>query len=747
MFLINFLKNILEFFYDITFSYGWSIILLSLATQIIMLPLFWIADKIQDLEKARKDRMQPALDSIKNVQNKQEKYHYTREIYRKNNYSPFYSLTGLVGLLIQIPFFLAAYWLLLDYYPLIGISFGPISDLSQPDELLLIAGISINILPFLMTFANLLAAYFYTKNQDKSEKIQLVVIAIVFLVLLYNLSAALVLFWTMNNIFAIGKNWFLLRIKSTKADLILSNSFSKLLKILTSFWKEYGFVVFLLMFSVFPLLSIYFENIEELYLTQSSILSLIIVILIFTLGITIAIKFLVKNNYKTQILVFTGLSLFFLFGHFRNLLAAMGLEGKLAIFFLGLVFLLLPAIIIYLTLKTKRNLKALSNVISILSLCLFSIVILRIMSFGISNRQTLLHNNSQTTKLISANKEQLPDIYYIILDGYASSQILEEDFNFDNSEFEDYLIEKDFYIASNSRSNYMNTFLSLGSTFNMNYINFLSDSLPKGSTNRKIPYDMVLNGNVMKYLKDKGYKTVHFGSVFGGTKQNIYADYNYKYSSYMGEFTTNFLHTTILSPLVSHFAGKEYRKTILYTFDHLTKLKNIEDPKFIFAHIVSPHPPYVFDENGEEIPKSVNLDNSWNKNEKRFYIDQLKFLNKKVRILTEEILNISENSVIIIQSDHGPAFLEEDDKNASPEFLEERSEIFNAIYMNSSNSNNKNLYKDISSVNTFRAVFNTIFDEDFKILEDSTYYSTYKNPYDFTNITTTLDSLKISKKE
>ncbi len=211
MFFVNFLKHILAFFFSLTDSYGLSIILLSLTVTVIMLPLFWIAEKIQNKERARKAKMQPALDKFKDVTNKQEKYYYTRRIYKQYNYAPFYSLTGLLGLFIQMPFFLAAYWMLLEYTPLQGVSFGPIKDLFQPDGLLSYGGLSINVLPFVMTIVNLFAGYLYAKNMNKSEQIQLIIIAFIFLILLYNLSAALVLYWTMNNVFAIGKNWLISR--------------------------------------------------------------------------------------------------------------------------------------------------------------------------------------------------------------------------------------------------------------------------------------------------------------------------------------------------------------------------------------------------------------------------------------------------------------------------------------------------------------------------------------------------------
>ena len=207
MSLVSFLNKILEFFYGMTDSFGLSIILLSFTVTIIMLPLFWIAEILQQKERAKKALMQPSLDEIKNIKNRQEKYYYRLEIYRKNKFSPFSSLIGLLGLLIQVPFFLAAYWMLLEYLPLQGESFGPIKDLFQPDRLIPFEGTTYNLLPFIMTIINLFAVFLYTKNKDKFENIQLIMIAFVFLILSYDLSSAMVLYWTMNNVFAIGKNW------------------------------------------------------------------------------------------------------------------------------------------------------------------------------------------------------------------------------------------------------------------------------------------------------------------------------------------------------------------------------------------------------------------------------------------------------------------------------------------------------------------------------------------------------------
>ena len=188
MILERILEQILLLFYQLTSSYGASIMLLSLAVTIIMLPLYWFAEKLQLREHKRKIIMQPHLEEIKDLENKQEKYYYTKEVYRKNNYKPYYSLTGLIGLAVQLPFFIAAYWMLLDYNPLEGMSFGPIKDLFQPDGMLVLGDASINLLPILMTLINLLGVGLHYKYIKKNEAIQLVVIALVFLALLYKIS-------------------------------------------------------------------------------------------------------------------------------------------------------------------------------------------------------------------------------------------------------------------------------------------------------------------------------------------------------------------------------------------------------------------------------------------------------------------------------------------------------------------------------------------------------------------------------
>lgn len=187
-------------------NHGLALILLSIIVNVILFPLYHVAEKIQQKERSVQQKMKPKIEEFKSVYEGYELYLYTNNVYRLNNYHPAYSLRGLVSLLIQVPFFMGAYTFLANYEGFAGVSFLFISDLALPDGLLTIGALSINLLPFVMTAINLLSGYVYAHDMSKSEKITIIVVAIFFLVLLYNSPASLLVYWTFNNIFSLVKN-------------------------------------------------------------------------------------------------------------------------------------------------------------------------------------------------------------------------------------------------------------------------------------------------------------------------------------------------------------------------------------------------------------------------------------------------------------------------------------------------------------------------------------------------------------
>jgi len=197
---------------------GLSIICLSGAVSILCLPLYLVAEKWQETERSIQKRLAPKIAKIKAVFMGDERHMILSTYYRQNHYHPIYAMRSTFGLLIQVPFFIAAYSYLSNLEALQGLPFLFIKDLIKPDMLIPIAG-GVNFLPILMTLINCAAAMIYTSGLSKKDKAQLYGIALLFLILLYNSPAGLVLYWTLNNVFSLIKNGYL-KLKYRKKHLI-----------------------------------------------------------------------------------------------------------------------------------------------------------------------------------------------------------------------------------------------------------------------------------------------------------------------------------------------------------------------------------------------------------------------------------------------------------------------------------------------------------------------------------------------
>jgi membrane protein insertase Oxa1/YidC/SpoIIIJ len=134
-------------------------------------------ERARDTEAALKK----GVDHIKKTFSGNERMMMLQTYYRQNHYSPTNALKGSVSLLLEIPFFMAAYQFLSGLNLLQGVSFGPIADLSAPDGLLKIGALTLNLLPILMTVINFISAAIYLKGFPLKTKIQLYGMAVFFL--------------------------------------------------------------------------------------------------------------------------------------------------------------------------------------------------------------------------------------------------------------------------------------------------------------------------------------------------------------------------------------------------------------------------------------------------------------------------------------------------------------------------------------------------------------------------------------
>ncbi|MDR2601453.1 MAG: membrane protein insertase YidC [Spirochaetaceae bacterium] len=204
--IVQIIEFVFVFTQKVFYETGFSVIAVSLAVSVLCLPLYNVAEKWQKIERDVQKKLKPKIDKIKAVFKGDEQYMILSTYYRQNNYHPVYALRNTFSLLIQIPFFIAAYSYLSHLDALKGVDFLFIADMGAPDAVIKMNGASVNLLPILMTVINLASAAVYTKGFAFKEKAQLYVMAALFLILLYNSPAGLVLYWTCNNIFSLFKN-------------------------------------------------------------------------------------------------------------------------------------------------------------------------------------------------------------------------------------------------------------------------------------------------------------------------------------------------------------------------------------------------------------------------------------------------------------------------------------------------------------------------------------------------------------
>ncbi|MCP4215842.1 MAG: LTA synthase family protein [bacterium] len=331
------------------------------------------------------------------------------------------------------------------------------------------------------------------------------------------------------------------------------------------------------------------------------------------------------------------------------------------------------------------------------------------MKRDLSNRRP--NDAGETASVKAASSKKMPDIYYIILDGYASFSTIKSIYNYDNDAFASDLETMGFYVARESRTRYKLSQYSTGSSLNMSYMEEKDDA-----------YGMLRNSKVVAFLKKAGYTVVNF--PLGPQAVFNQSDYVYDFSerkrfTLLSDFYVSLMETTMLRPVYEWLLSRNYnsfffREKILYAFDKLENLpRSLKGPKFVYAHIVSPHWPFVFDRDGGPVDHRffADIDN------KKYYLDQYIYITKKAKQLAEALISRSEvPPIIIFQSDHGPRGMGPRGRNYTLVVGEEWKRILNVYYF--PQKEYQALYPGISPFNSFVVIFKQYFGAALPMLEE-----------------------------
>ena len=403
--------------------------------------------------------------------------------------------------------------------------------------------------------------------------------------------------------------------------------------------------------------------------------------------------------------------------------------------------------------KSVRNPAQVTSYFNIVFLALLCFQIVRL---GQGGYDRFIHMGDAQASAIPVLDSELtlergasPDIYVIVLDGYARQDVLEKIYQHDNSEFIARLQKRGFYVASDNHSNYIQTAYSMASFWNMEYIQPWDSS----SEYARYLFDPIQNNRIFRSLDEIGYTTV---SMEGGLHYTEIknSDVYLSNSLPLNNFETLLLSDSPLEPLSDVFdlgiplnTYKTHHQRIRYQLDTLKKIPaEVSGPKIVYTHILAPHPPFVFDENGniqqhqnpftlaEGASYQSSVEEYWNG-----YREQVRFVNREIINVIDDILLKSETPpIILIMGDHGPASM----FNWSledPGCVWERTSNLYAILL-PEHQNDGTAYASISPVNTFRVIFNTSFGTDLPLLEDRSYMMSWQQPTLNVDVTDTRDS-------
>ena len=497
--------------------------------------------------------------------------------------------------------------------------------------------------------------------------------------------------------------------------------------------------------AVYPILFLLSVNISEV--SPETGFRSALILLLFSLGAFLVALLITRNTQRSALTSFIVTLTFFLVFFLVYAPAYQGLR-EVRIFgeTLGRHRYLMPAtllllgaaelLVILLSRKLKpKSLRGVTQVLNLFSLILVLIPAITIISYMVKKQQVLSRTQANLPPLeqtLTVDETSAPDIYYLIFDMHTSDEVMFELMNYDDSGFTRALRERGFYVAPCSRSNYASTQFSITSSLNMNYIQELTASYETPAL-----YPLMQYSQVRRILEDAGYKTHAFETGYSFTELNDADRYFSPLSGVVDLLTYPGL-TPFESLVMQVSGGKilyetrdqlsqkmqfiidapyvEYRDRILFTLDAIPALAEEPGPKFVFAHILAPHDPFVFDEDGNtamrEKPFTMKQDPEYSWDSYRVaYIKEIQYLHKRIIEIVDELqANSRVQPIIIIQGDHG---IPRTEINGA------HFEIYNAI--NLAEDSSKDLYNTISPVNSFRVIFNNAFGANFVLLPDEAY--------------------------
>ncbi len=506
-------------------------------------------------------------------------------------------------------------------------------------------------------------------------------------------------------------------------------------------WRGRPLPVHPLLLAAYPVLFLYGQNLGEL--APSDLVGPLAAIVLVALAALIVGAYVVRDGRRAALVVSALAAALLLYGHVAGLLGPLGVRavvlqvGWMALIGLTAVFAI------------KAGSDRLALVTRGMNLVTALLVIVTLVSivpaeFARANR------SAASATPIGGTAGPGRDIWYLVFDRYGSARSLDLLYGIDDRPFLDRLSARGFDVVTDSHANYVKTALSLAATLNLDYLDDIVAAQDPASEDHGAIYRHLADHAVGHFLHDRGYRYVHVGSTYDPTETSPLADVNPRIDG-PSDFVDALFDVSALPAIARRLrirtntpARERHHQVGRFQLDTLDDLVTEPGPKLVFAHVLLPHPPYTFASDGrfltdEEDAALTNAEG---------YAQQLVYLQARLEALVDRLLALpdAERPIIVLQADEGPYPVDYardtvgyDWATAATEDLEIKFGIFNAMYLPGGEA--PAVPTTLSSVNTFRLIFNAYFDADLPLLPDRTFTSAGKyRPYDLTEITDRLPS-------
>jgi hypothetical protein len=389
-------------------------------------------------------------------------------------------------------------------------------------------------------------------------------------------------------------------------------------------------------------------------------------------------------------------------------------------------------------LRTRRDLGALVLVLGVAAgvrslPSVVSTTVFAIRHAGISASDSRLWPTPLAVPTVTAGAN-LPDIYVVIPDDYARTDILRQYIKYDDTAFVQQLQQRGFVVSPQGRSPYSDSESNIASLLNMDYLSTFPRVLGPDSQDVRPVKRVIEDNRASRLLAAIGYDYVHID-----TDEVTFAGGNPAISPFAppDSFASLWLQKSILrlvgGPIGFDQSARNarFRTSISTGFAELGAVPAHSRPRFVVFHTLLPHDPYLYDEQGRSVTFPVHSDEDLASAAGRVaYVKQLEFLHRRLLDALDHILARSTTPpVIVLQSDEG--FQANTEPFGEAAMQDIRVKGLGAFYLPGAAAGG--LPDPPNAVNDLRFVFNQYLGTHYKLLR-SVSYSEGDRPYDFTEL-------------